>query len=66
MPNAIDPAMLEDPGEEEMERVRERYQIRGRFVLYAGNIKPHKNLERLITAFARCSSSARARGRASS
>ena len=34
-----------------MERVRERYQIRGRFVLYAGNIKPHKNLDRLIAAF---------------
>jgi glycosyltransferase involved in cell wall biosynthesis len=51
VPNAIDAAILEDPGEEEMERVRERYQIRGRFVLYAGNIKPHKNLERLITAF---------------
>jgi glycosyltransferase involved in cell wall biosynthesis len=51
VPNAIDEAMLQDPGEEEMERVRERYQIRGRFILYAGNIKPHKNLERLITAF---------------
>jgi glycosyltransferase involved in cell wall biosynthesis len=35
-----------------MERVKERYQIRGRFVLYAGNIKPHKNLDRLIAAFA--------------
>ena len=34
-----------------MERVQERYQIRGRFVLYAGNIKPHKNLERLVAAF---------------
>src|SRR5262249_7058213 len=32
--------------------VSERYQIRGRFVLYAGNIKPHKNLSRLIAAFA--------------
>jgi glycosyltransferase involved in cell wall biosynthesis len=51
VPNAIDPALLEDPGEEEMERVRERYRIRRRFVLYAGNIKPHKNLERLIAAF---------------
>ena len=51
VPNALDAYLLEDPGEEEMERVRERYQIRGRFVLYAGNIKPHKNLERLITAF---------------
>jgi glycosyltransferase involved in cell wall biosynthesis len=51
VPNTLDPEVLEDPGEEEMERVRERYQIRGRFVLYAGNIKPHKNLDRLITAF---------------
>jgi alpha-1,3-rhamnosyl/mannosyltransferase len=51
VPNAIDPAILAHPGEEEMERVKERYQIRGRFVLYAGNIKPHKNLERLIAAF---------------
>jgi glycosyltransferase involved in cell wall biosynthesis len=51
VPNAIDEAILEEPGEEEMERVRERYQIRGRFVLYAGNIKPHKNLARLIAAF---------------
>jgi glycosyltransferase involved in cell wall biosynthesis len=51
VPNAIDEGILQDPGEEEMERVRERYQIRGRFILYAGNIKPHKNLERLITAF---------------
>jgi glycosyltransferase involved in cell wall biosynthesis len=51
VPNAIDEAIVEDPGEEEMERVQERYQIRGRFVLYAGNIKPHKNLERLVAAF---------------
>ena len=52
VPNAIDADLLEDPGPEEMERVRERYQIRGRFVLFAGNIKPHKNLGRLIEAFA--------------
>src|SRR6185503_14667318 len=48
VPNAIDETIVEDPGEEEMERVQERYQIRGRFILYAGNIKPHKNLERLV------------------
>jgi glycosyltransferase involved in cell wall biosynthesis len=52
VPNAIDTELLEDPGQEERERVRERYQIRGRFVLFAGNVKPHKNLERLIRAFA--------------
>jgi glycosyltransferase involved in cell wall biosynthesis len=51
IPNAIDEAILDAPGEEEMERVQERYQVRGRFVLYAGNIKPHKNLERLVGAF---------------
>jgi glycosyltransferase involved in cell wall biosynthesis len=52
VPNAIDTELLSDPGPAEMERVRERYQIRGRFVLFAGNVKPHKNLERLIRAFA--------------
>jgi glycosyltransferase involved in cell wall biosynthesis len=51
VPNAIDPFLVDDPGADEMERVRERYQIRGRSVLYAGNIKPHKNLDRLIAAF---------------
>jgi glycosyltransferase involved in cell wall biosynthesis len=51
VPNALDEALLEDPGPEEMDRVKERYQIRGRFVLYAGNIKPHKNLDRLVSAF---------------
>jgi glycosyltransferase involved in cell wall biosynthesis len=53
VPNAIDAELLQDPGPEETERVRERYQVRGRFVLFAGNVKPHKNLERLIRAFAR-------------
>ena len=32
--------------------MRERYQLDHRFVLYVGNIKPHKNLVRLIEAFA--------------
>jgi alpha-1,3-rhamnosyl/mannosyltransferase len=49
---AIEPSLLEEPKDDEKERVRERYQIRGRYVFYAGNIKPHKNLERLIFAFA--------------
>ena len=51
IPNAIDDAILTPPSAEETQRVHERYQIQGRFVLYAGNIKPHKNLERLIQAF---------------
>jgi glycosyltransferase involved in cell wall biosynthesis len=51
VPNAIDDAILAPPGTDEMARVRERYQIQGRFLLYTGNIKPHKNIERLIQAF---------------
>jgi glycosyltransferase involved in cell wall biosynthesis len=30
---------------------RERYQLSHSYLLYVGNIKPHKNLERLIEAF---------------
>lgn len=51
--NAIDADLLEPPDQEELDRVKERYQIAQRFILYAGNIKPHKNLPRLIEAFAR-------------
>jgi glycosyltransferase involved in cell wall biosynthesis len=50
--NAIDERFREAPPEEDVERVRERYQLQHRFVLYAGNIKPHKNLVRVIEAFA--------------
>ena len=49
--NAIDDRFSQEPPEEEMMRVQERYQLHGDFVLYAGNVKPHKNLERLIDAF---------------
>jgi glycosyltransferase involved in cell wall biosynthesis len=49
--NAIDERFSRDPRPEEVERVRERFQLQQRFVLYVGNIKPHKNLERLIEAF---------------
>jgi len=40
-----------EPAAEAVDRVRERYQLQSEFVLYAGNVKPHKNLERLIEAF---------------
>jgi glycosyltransferase involved in cell wall biosynthesis len=50
--NAIDERFLGPPDEERMELVRQRYQLDHPFVLYVGNIKPHKNLERLMDAFA--------------
>ncbi len=49
--NAYDERFAIEPEEEDMARVRERYQLHDEFVLYAGNVKPHKNLERLIQAF---------------
>ena len=49
--NAIDERFYVEPPEEEMVRVRERYQLNDRFLMYAGNVKPHKNLELLIDAF---------------
>jgi len=49
--NAFDARFSVAPGEEDVARVRERYQLDQRFVLYVGNIKPHKNLVRLIEAF---------------
>ena len=36
----------------EREQVLERYQLQDPFVLYSGRIRPHKNLARLIEAFA--------------
>jgi glycosyltransferase involved in cell wall biosynthesis len=49
--NSYDPRFGVEPQAEAIERVRERYQLHTDFVLYAGNVKPHKNLERLIDAF---------------
>ena len=51
--NAIDDRFNETPDVEQLASVRERYQLHDRFLLYSGNVKPHKNLERLIDAFAR-------------
>jgi glycosyltransferase involved in cell wall biosynthesis len=49
--NAIDERFGQEPSAEDVSRVKERYQLNDPYVLYAGNIKPHKNLERLIEAF---------------
>ena len=50
--NAIDEHFWITPDSDDVARVRERYQLDHEFVLYVGNIKPHKNLVRLIEAFA--------------
>ena len=53
--NAPDPGFLgRDPeaGREERQRIMERYQIDRPFLLYAGAIRHHKNVPRLVEAFA--------------
>ena len=51
--NAIDERFMSPADPERMDLVRQRYQLDHPFVLYVGNIKPHKNIERLIDAFGR-------------
>jgi glycosyltransferase involved in cell wall biosynthesis len=51
--SAPDPGFLKPPpAPDELERLFERYQIRRPYLLYAGRIRPHKNIPRLIDAFA--------------
>jgi glycosyltransferase involved in cell wall biosynthesis len=52
VPNGLDHRFATPPDEETLERVRLRFDLHRPFVLYVGNIKPHKNLPRLIQAFA--------------
>jgi glycosyltransferase involved in cell wall biosynthesis len=49
--NALDERLAAPPTAEDLQRVRERYLLNGAFILYAGNIKPHKNVDRLIEAY---------------
>ncbi len=51
IPNAPDERLRQPPTAEDLAHVRERLQVTTPFVLYAGNIKPHKNVDRLIEAY---------------
>jgi glycosyltransferase involved in cell wall biosynthesis len=50
--NALDERFVRDSAPAEGDRVLERHAVNDPYVLYAGNIKPQKNLPRLIEAFA--------------
>ncbi|HWC95306.1 MAG TPA: glycosyltransferase family 1 protein [Candidatus Sulfopaludibacter sp.] len=51
--NAPDPEFAHGSGPgEERQRILERYQINYPFLLYAGNVRRHKNVPRLVEAFA--------------
>ena len=49
--NALDGRFTVKHRPEEQKQVLERYQLKDPFILYVGQIKPHKNLDRLIEAF---------------
>jgi glycosyltransferase involved in cell wall biosynthesis len=49
--NALDTRLARPPNDDDMSRVRERFQLTAPFILYAGTIKPHKNVDRLIEAY---------------
>jgi glycosyltransferase involved in cell wall biosynthesis len=49
--NGIDEHFVTPPPEDKMRAIEERYQLQGEFALYVGNVKPHKNVERLLDAF---------------
>lgn len=53
--NAPDPGFFSHGNgsdEQEKHRILERYQINYPYLLYAGNVRPHKNVPRLVEAFA--------------
>ncbi len=52
IPDAVDEHVAQRVHPEERERTLARYQINDPFLLYAGRIQVHKNIPRLIEAFA--------------
>ena len=50
--NAPDERLTAPPPPEDIARARDRFLLTAPFILYTGNIKPHKNLDRLIEAYA--------------
>jgi glycosyltransferase involved in cell wall biosynthesis len=50
--NAVEERFLNEPLPADADRILERHAVTGPYVLYAGAIKPQKNLPKLIEAFA--------------
>lgn len=50
--NALDERFAAAAGNSDNAGVLERYQLKDPFILYSGRIRPHKNVHRLIEAFA--------------
>jgi glycosyltransferase involved in cell wall biosynthesis len=49
--NALDTRLASEPTPDDIARARDRFLLTAPYILYTGNIKPHKNVDRLIEAF---------------
>lgn len=47
----VSPESYQQPTEEQIERVREKYDIPDRFIFYIGSTRPNKNLSAMLDAF---------------
>jgi glycosyltransferase involved in cell wall biosynthesis len=50
--HGVDRERIRPAPEEELERARKRFGVKGRYVLFLGGLEPRKNLPRLVRAFA--------------
>ncbi len=48
--NAVD-EIFKKSNEDNVDEIKERFGINGKFILYVGNLKPHKNVRMLIEAY---------------
>jgi glycosyltransferase involved in cell wall biosynthesis len=53
VPNGVDPVFFADPGAGETTATLAAHGLRSPYLLFLGNPKPHKNLPRLLAAYAR-------------
>lgn len=51
IPHGVPPPFRTGVPDEDVSRVRNRYAIAGRYALYLGGAKPHKNVRRVVEAF---------------
>lgn len=51
IPHGVDENFKKEPKDWEIERVKSKYSLPEKFILFVGNIEPRKNLETLIEAF---------------
>ncbi len=53
MPNGVDGDFFYPRQKEEIEQIKDRFQIKKEYFLYLGTLEPRKNIERLLEAYAR-------------